>query len=283
MNRVSQPANALNGYPTDTTVLDRQPPGYRPMTPLLGSFFLGACIDRLLYRQVDIRGRKVRLMRHIPLIGICGSLAWGVTKGLFPKPVYCTNLDRKDVLLSTPYGDTTRLFFRPEFSSDNRPVGIRFNGSGMNCQHSVLRLIKLAAVGISATVLSAMYLPTFLVIPPCIAFYFFLIAGWVTEYPRLEVLAFDPGVKGTLIRDINTDQFKQKLQSLANDCESNKVHYQTTLNNCSSPPSRILRECVPEEFRAHIGKPLCFSMPLDVLIMANNIHAIKSALNEDGK
>ncbi|CAM3563565.1 hypothetical protein [Parendozoicomonas haliclonae] len=282
MNKVLTPNSTPPNQLLDLTAHECQP-SYPSIKTCCGSSLLGALVNRILFRQVSIDGRKVRLMRHIPLLGTIGLFKWESAQNLFPKPTECNQLAQNDLMLRTPHCEGAQLYYNRESSHPyGAQGGIQFAEGRPDLKGTMLRLIKVMSVSLTAIGLSTFFLPqSFLLTPILGGMHLVMCIGCISTYAKLEQLPFATGMKGVLLKGMNTYWFRQEVQRLEQSCESNAVRFEMLSNNCASAISRVLKESVPPEYRGNVGGPLFFSTPIDTLIVANNVNAIMSAVRGD--
>ncbi len=236
------------------------------------------CFNKLLYKQILIGERKVCLMRHIPLLGIFGYYQWSVIRNYLPAPSYCENIKNSDVLLIVPSGKCSVLAFLDSkgryvqryYDSTNHPekTGVAF---------FVLNLLFYWYINMTPPYRINSH-RTMLSFGTTIAFF------WLTEriLQTRSVLTRQEYIptKGTVILNANTPDFQQEVEGLSRVCRDGESRYAILGNNCSTQAARLLNSAVSPEMKQHLGQPLLFWTPVDMLIRAHNINAL-SALEPD--
>lgn len=275
MNKVSLKKSELCRRPLDSTIIDSEQKQLSPITKVLGSSFLGACANKLLFREVTIGERKVRLMRHLPMLGTLGYYWWGAVKHLLPKPVQCSRLSRENSLIYVPNGKTAGLLLRSDSPREYDEKYVHFNTmNSANRPTDYLRIIFVDFCGL--------YLASYLPPPIDCIFALFLQLWTVNNYYSYwpSILKLRPvfSRKGTLIPKLNNNQFKNKLEQMDKACKARTVIYKPFSNNCATVTSQLLIENLPQGMKKHIGHPFCFYTPLDALIRAHNVNAINAQL-----
>ena len=259
---------------------------------------LAAVLAPVLFRTVTIGNRKVRLYRHIPLLGTADHLLHGGITRCFMPAAECRSLaNSKDIIFSCPHSQTSIIRLGADEDED-KLIGIL---AGPDSSKPLIRgvygelgsqVVRSALLwGLAYSVYSnGIGLYSLLLNPAVIVgglvgtFVFSSIHSVLNK--RVIPLQYNIwfwkeslySVKGTMISHCDTDALCNDAFRLADQIKQSPEASSIAVNNCSKTMARLVKAGAPKPVQEKLREPLVSWTPLNTLMQVHNINAMNRAL-----